>query len=99
MNSPSPIWNAATVERRSDPDEAPFGSTGEATVQFLLYAGRWANTPSAAPSWKRTFSTGTQMVARAPQIVVLPELWYSPEVSARTIGAAMSCPKARVSPV
>jgi hypothetical protein len=24
---------------------------GEATVQFLLYAGRWAKTPSEAPSW------------------------------------------------
>jgi hypothetical protein len=40
-----------------------------------------------------------QMLARAPQIVLVCELWYSPVLSAWTIGAAISVPKAFVSPV
>jgi hypothetical protein len=36
MNSPSPIWNAATCERSESPEVAPFGATGEAAVQLAL---------------------------------------------------------------
>ena len=40
MNSPSPIWNAATWDRSDSPVEPPLAATGEATVQLALYAGR-----------------------------------------------------------
>jgi len=38
------------------------------------------------------------MFARAPQIVLVRELWYSPLFNAWMIGAAMSVPNALVSP-
>ena len=36
MNSPSPIWKAATSERSAWPEEPPSGATGAATVQSAL---------------------------------------------------------------
>ena len=36
MNSPSPIWNAATSDFNAVPDDAPLGATGDALVQLLL---------------------------------------------------------------
>ena len=36
MNSPSPIWNAATCDFSAWPALEPFGATGDAFVQSAL---------------------------------------------------------------
>ena len=97
MNSPSPIRKAAIWDLSDAPATVPVGLGGSSAAQPGVYAGRCANTPSAAAALKNAFVRSTHTSWRAPQMSFEAES-VAPVSSAEPTALASCSPKMRVSP-
>src|SRR5690348_3858911 len=90
MNSPSPIWYAATSLWISVPLVEPFGATGFWTVQLSLYPFRCAKTPAVAAAVNSVFVSSTQTGCRPVQISVDWDVCADAPMDCETASASCS---------